>query len=244
MDSPLERVYQPEPESFDIAAKRPRTSSPSSDTTNDTTFQPYPPSGTTIQRHQETGWKWANQHSATLSTQKWLWHRPLTYIGSSRCLRSTLVEALNPSPPLLHVEDSDQSVTITPIKLPVESQILPLGGRSRTLIKEYFADNDPFNLLRGHPVIVITEDHIIKVLTVVADETSRASYDMLEHLIHRASQLPLNPQRDSSKTPKNGARRRSPPRSHSGERYRYTCSGSCSDTSCAIRSDDDFGSIG
>ena len=63
----------------------------------------------------------------------------------------------------------------------------PLKVSSRSMLKEYFAKADPVELLRGHATIALTEDQISSVLRVVADETARASYDMLENLVYRAS---------------------------------------------------------
>ena len=67
---------------------------------------------------------------------------------------------------------------------------------------------------------------------------------MLENLIHRANQLSLDSRPAGGKSSRKGAGRRSPPRSLSGAQYRDSSSGDYSDTSVAIRSDDDFGRIG
>ena len=111
---------------------------------------------------------------------------------------------------------------------------------SRALLKEYLSQADPVELLRGHATIALTEDQISIVLRVVADETARASYDMLENLVYRASRLSLDtPIPDKRAPKKTGVRRISQRSTESGSE---TEAGS--DTSRAIRSDDDFESIG
>ena len=78
------------------------------------------------------------------------------------------------------------------------------------------------------------------MLRIVADETARASYDMLENLIKRASELRLDPKPSSKKTSK----RASPTKSSVGS-SKFSSdgdyqSGGLSDTSGALRSDDNF----
>ena len=164
---------------------------------------------------------------------------------SSRQVGSTLAEALLlPSTTLLPQGESEYSDVSASDKFPIENQIPPLGGRSRALIKEYFAGNEVSNLPKGHPTIVFTEEQINSVVRAVADETARASYDMLENLIHRASRLSLNPQLAYGKTSKKTVGRGGFARSLSGARYPGSSLGECSDTSGALRTDEDLGSIG
>ena len=95
-------------------------------------------------------------------------------------------------------------------------------------------------MLRGHPTIALTEDQVSSVLRVVADETARASYDMLENLVYRASRLSLNtsvPGRRVSKKSNVCSLSQGSDQSES-----ETEAGSV--TSGGIRSDDDFRSIG
>ena len=164
---------------------------------------------------------------------------------SSRQVGSTLAEALLP-PPItrLQQEESEYLDISAPDRLPIEDRIPPLGGRSRALIKEYFAGNEISNLPKGHPAIVFSEDQINSVVRVIAAETSRASYDMLENLIQKASQLSLGPRLPSGKSPKKTDRRGSYARSLSGARYQDSSSGECKDTSGALRTDEDLGSLG
>ena len=101
-------------------------------------------------------------------------------------------------------KDSDGTVD----QPPVGPKPLSLGGRCRALIKECFAQNDSFILPRRKPAVVFTEGQISYVLRVVADETSRASYDMLENLINRASRLSLTIEPVGKAANKKGSTRR------------------------------------
>ena len=58
--------------------------------------------------------------------------------------------------------------------------------------------NTPLRLSPGHPVIALNQEQIEAVLRVVADETAKASIDML-NVVEKASHLSLGPGR--SKTP-------------------------------------------
>ena len=111
---------------------------------------------------------------------------------SDRYVGSTLAEALNPPAQYSLLVASDQSSDVATVKTPEEPRVRPLGGSSRALIKEYFGNNEPERLPPGHPVIAFTEGQLGSVLRVVADETARASYDMLENLVYRASRLSLS----------------------------------------------------
>ena len=111
----------------------------------------------------------------------------LTDNESDRYVVSTLAEALNPPAQYSLLVASDQSSDVATVKTPEEPNVRPLGGSSRALIKVYFGNNEPERLPPGHLVIAFTEGQLGSVLRVVADETARASYDMLENLVYRAS---------------------------------------------------------
>ena len=136
---------------------------------------------------------------------------------------STPADALKTVPDCNLRGSSDLSRVGTPVNLPGEPRDVPLGGRSRALIKEHFETSERFRLPPGHPVIAFTESQISAIMRVVADETARASYDMLENLVYRASRL-------SAVT--------------SAGRNRSSSSEGYSDTSGALRSNDDLGSLG
>ena len=111
------------------------------------------------------------------------------------------------------------------------------------MIKEYFAQNETVNLIQGHHTIGFSQDQISSVLRIVADETAHASYDLLENLIERASELRHDPKSSSKKAPKRIASMKSSVGSSSGTSGAGYKSGGYSDTSGALRSDDDFASI-
>ena len=72
---------------------------------------------------------------------------------------------------------------------------------SRALIKEHFQTNEPFNFPQGHPVIAFTEDQLSSLLKIVADETVRASQDMLEGIIQKTTRLTLEASASTMTTP-------------------------------------------
>ena len=154
---------------------------------------------------------------------------------SSNAGGSTMADALTSGRynPLIEVDKaSSQSASLPPAPT---GKPEPLKVSSRALLKEYFAKTEPVELLRGHSTIALTEDQISSVLRIVADETARASYDMLENLVYRASRLSLNtsvPGRSNVRSLSQG--------SDEGESEIEAGS----DTSGGIRSDDDFGSFG
>ena len=91
---------------------------------------------------------------------------------------STLADALKTVPDCNLPGSSDLSSVGTPVNLPGEPRDVPLGGRSRALIKEHFETSERFRFPPGHPVVAFTESQISAVMRVVADETARASYDI------------------------------------------------------------------
>ena len=101
---------------------------------------------------------------------------------------------------------------------------------------KYFAEADPFFFPKGHPVIAFTEDQVSTVLKVVAEETARSTQTMLEEIIKQASKLNLG----------FDGNRSSPLTSTCAGKFKRRSSGSeqYSDTSGALRSDDEFSSIG
>ena len=106
----------------------------------------------------------------------------------------------------------------------------------RALIKEYFAEADPSFFPTGHPVIAFTEDQVSTVLKVVAEATVRSTQSMLEKIIKQASKLNLGPGGDRSSPLKTMGTSKSKRGSTGSVQY--------NDTSGALRSDDEFSSIG
>ena len=157
---------------------------------------------------------------------------------------STLADALKPVHDYNLPVTSEQSSVSTPHDLPRGPRDVPLGGRSRALIKEHFDNNERCRFPPGHPVVAFTESQISAVMRVVADETARASYDMLENLVYRASRLSLASRPGGAQTSKGGSSRRDSSVVTSTGRHRSSSTERFSETSGALQSNDDFGSLG
>ena len=98
----------------------------------------------------------------------------------------------------------------------------PLKNSSRSMLKEYFAKADPVELLRGQATIALAEDQISSILRVVADEYTRASYDMLENLVYRASRLSLGTPITGKRVSKQSSVGADPKPKLVGYQWRYT----------------------
>ena len=141
---------------------------------------------------------------------------------------STIAQALDLKSRQLNVESSDAESAFTTVGLPVVSRSQSLKPTSRALIKEHFQTNDPFNFPQGHPVIAFTEDQLSSVLKIVADETVRASQDMLEGIIQQTRRLTLEATTSNVATPTSlGAGQH--------QRSRSATRGQLSDTSGALQ---------
>ena len=154
---------------------------------------------------------------------------------------STLADALKTVPDCNLPGSSDLFSVVTPVNLPGEPRDVPLGRRSRALLKEHFETSERFRLPPGYPVVAFTESQISAIMRVVSDETARASYDMLENLVYRASRLSLASRPGSTKQ---GSSRRGSSVVTSAGRNRSSSSEGYSDTSGALRSNNDLGSLG
>ena len=64
----------------------------------------------------------------------------------------------------------------------------PLSIHSQELIRTYFEKAHSFRLPQGHPTISLNQEQIGHILRIVADETARASFEMLNSVVTRASQ--------------------------------------------------------
>ena len=157
---------------------------------------------------------------------------------------STLADALKTVHDYNLPATSEQSSVATPHDLPRGPRDVPLGGRSRALIKEHFENNERFRFPPGHPVVAFTESQISAVMRVVADETARASYDMLENLVYRASRLSLASRHGGAQTSKGSSSRRDSSVVTSAGRHRSSSTERFSETSGALQSNDDFESLG
>ena len=78
----------------------------------------------------------------------------------------------------------------------------------------------------------------------MADETARASYDMLENLVYRASRLSLSTGPAITKSGKMGSIRRGSSATSSESHYQGSASGRYSDNSGDLGTDEVLGSLG
>ena len=136
----------------------------------------------------------------------------------------------------LHRELSDDDSAFTPYRFQGTPRNTALKTSSRALIKECFAETDPFFFPKGHPVIAFTEDQVSTVLKVVAKEAARSTQTMLEEIVKQASKLKLGLEGNRS----------SPLTTTGTGKSKRGNAGSVqnSDTSGALRSDDELSSIG
>ena len=67
----------------------------------------------------------------------------------------------------------------------------PLSATSRVIIKQCFTETNPICLDPGHPVVAFNQEQITSILRIVADESARASFEMLNSVVQRASRLNL-----------------------------------------------------
>ena len=58
-------------------------------------------------------------------------------------------------------------------------------------MKQCFTETNPICLDPGHPVAAFNQEQITSILRIVADESARASFEMLNSVVQRASRLNL-----------------------------------------------------
>ena len=133
--------------------------------------------------------------------------------------------------------------SVTSVDFPEEITRSPqLSASSRVLIKECFDKVSPVNLPAGHTTLALNESQVNCIVKAVADEAVKTSLKMMESLVERASRLSLGTSQLShgGRVTVNKPGYRAPtPGPQSG-----MTSGEASDTSGALRSSDDFESIG
>ena len=143
LDSPPRSAFQNSADMTDIAAKKPRVSFPSQGSGSEPLVQHSANPGveatmTTVSESEKEQFSIQPPFSPFDDSENGL----NTDTESSRQVGSTLPEALLlPSTTLLPQGESEYSDVSASDKFPIENQIPPLGGRSRALIKEYFAGN-------------------------------------------------------------------------------------------------------
>ena len=67
----------------------------------------------------------------------------------------------------------------------------PLSIHSQELIRTYFEKAHSFSLPQGHHTISLNQEQVGHILRIVADETARALFEMLNSVVTRASQLSI-----------------------------------------------------
>ena len=113
--------------------------------------------------------------------------------------RSTLAQALySPSKPtnvsLPHTSSQDTSEPVPP----EPRGPTPLSSTSRLIIKQCFEETNPTYLSPGHMTVAFNQDQISSILRIVANESARASYEMLNSVVVRASRLSLHSPRGTT----------------------------------------------
>ena len=104
---------------------------------------------------------------------------------------STIAQAVNLMPRSRFVEADDSYSAFEPVGRPTMSKAPTLRPSGRALIKEFFSNTEPYSFSKGHPTVAFTEDQTSCVLKVNADESVRASCDMMEKLIAKTGALSL-----------------------------------------------------
>ena len=107
--------------------------------------------------------------------------------------RSTLADALrSPAKTTTIACQGGSSNESSDFIAPVELGPTPLSGTSRAIIKQCFKEVNPICLDPGHPVVAFNQDQITSILRIVADESARASFEMINSVVQRASKLNLS----------------------------------------------------
>ena len=165
-----------------------------------------------------------------------------TGLESAGVVGSTVADALFAPGDKSRLKVSDAG-SVTSVEFPEETTRSPrLSASSRVLMKECFEAVSPVALPPGHTTLALNESQVNCILRAVADEAVKSSLKTMESLVERTSRLSLGTSYFSPTgraQPRRSAFREPTPGPQSG-----TMSGDASDTSGAIRSSDDFASIG
>ena len=119
-------------------------------------------------------------------------HSDVTSLGAAM---STLADELFPTKSL--IRDFPDITSGSDVEEPAfeqkaqSSEIHQLCNISRAIINHYFQEASTIELPRGHSTIALHSEQGQSVLRVVADESARASYDMMEVIIERARRFNL-----------------------------------------------------
>ena len=116
---------------------------------------------------------------------------PLSDHESTHYARSTLADALTPPKNLATMAytsgESDCESSIRAPRDPVKETSVSIT--SREVIRRYFAETNPISLPQGHPTVAFNQDQMCHMLNVVADQTAKSIFEMMNSVIQKASQL-------------------------------------------------------
>ena len=162
--------------------------------------------------------------------------------------RSTLADALSPTkgpvsglPDITSGSEAEESVFGGIEKDSGDHQ---LSNTSRAIINHYFQEASTIELPRGHPTIALNSEQVQSILRVVADESARASYAMMEDIIERARRLSLSNLSNRRTDQRDISEGGSAPTSDAETYTDRETDRAGSFTSGALRTDDDSNSIG
>ena len=115
---------------------------------------------------------------------------PGSGVNSEVYAGSTMEDALTSSKKLprghLGETSNDLSCSSSPVR---KSGTGPLSSSSCALIKQLSSEASSVFLPRGHPTVAFNEGQVSSILTAVANESARASFDMLSSVVEQASRL-------------------------------------------------------
>ena len=108
--------------------------------------------------------------------------------------RSTLADAL--SAPLSHFRAQQCEATdgLSLVEGPVAREgIGPLTIKNRDLVRECFTVTIPIRLPPDHATIALNQEQVSTILKLVANESARASFELLNSVVEKASRLRFGP---------------------------------------------------
>ena len=169
-------------------------------------------------------------------------------VTSFGAARSTLADALSPTkgpvggfPDITSGSEAEESAFGGKEK---HSGVHQLSNTSRAIINHYFQEASTFELPRGNPTIALNSEQVQSILRVVADESARASYAMMEDIIERARRLSLSNLPNRRPDQRGISEGGSAPTSDAETYSDRETDRAGSFTSGALRTDDDSNSIG
>ena len=111
---------------------------------------------------------------------------------SARYARYTIADALAPPPHRITTYTSDESDCESIDKaLREEVKQAPISITSREVIRKYFTEASPICLPQGHPTAVFNQNQMCLILKDVVDDRARSSFEILNSVMLKSSQLNL-----------------------------------------------------